>query len=134
MNENKSQSKIDNMAKKTVCGNYQIAPADWNTLLNLAKEGKQSRKTIKKLNEKSAMKDREIARLKKQIAKHEEKPSVIDTMKYLQAKQLDPKALQAAVERILHKSTNAAKMAKGKVSEAARAVDDVVLPGRERSL
>jgi len=134
MNENKSQSTIDNMAKKTVGGNYQIAPSDWNTLLSLAKEGKQSRKAIKELNEKSALKDREIVRLKKLLAKHEEKPSVIGTMKYLQAKQLDPEALQAAVERILHKSTNAAKMAKGKVSEAARAVDDVVLPGRERSL
>ena len=134
MNENKSQPTFDSMAKKTVGGNYQITPSDWNTLLNLAQEGKQSRKTIKELNDKSALKDREIAKLKKQIAKHEEKPSVIDTMKYLQAKQLDPRGLSTAVEGIIRKSSHAAKMAKGKVSEAARAVDDVVLPGRERSL
>jgi len=134
MNDNKSLPEIDSMTKKTVGGDYKITPANWNTLFNLAKEGKQSRKTIKELREKSDLQNREIAKLKKQLAQHEEKPSVIDSMKYLQAKQLDPEALKASIERILHKSTNVAKMAKSKVSEAARGVDEVVLPDRERSL
>ena len=123
-------ANIDKSAKKTIGGNYQLTPDEWNRVSNLAKEAQESRRDIKELKKSNTGLLSEIATLKKQLEKAEGKHSITDTMKYLQAKQRDPEGMEAAIKNIMSKSVNVAKVAKSKVSEVGRAIDDTIMPDR----
>lgn len=95
-----SFAQIDGMAKKTLGGNIQLAPADWKTVSSLAKEGVKSRGVIVELKKRIADFTRKISGLEKKLESYEGK-SITDTMKYYQARQRAPHRMAEAVADIM---------------------------------
>ena len=94
---------IDSMAKKTIGGNYQLPPADWKSVSDLAKEGVKSRGIIKMLRDKITSLMNENAKQKKQLERYGEGQSITDTLKYHQAKQRSPRRMMEVITDILRK-------------------------------
>ncbi|MDR2932783.1 MAG: recombinase, partial [Oscillospiraceae bacterium] len=92
--------EVQGMARKTMGGNVQLSPADWETVFGLAKEGVKSRATIKRLREKIAALSREVADLKQQLARYGEGLGITDTMQYYQAKQRAPRRMAGVIADI----------------------------------
>jgi len=105
-----SIATVEGMARKTIGGNIQLSPSDWETASTLAKEGVGSRGIIKRLKDKIkeltaqiAELTRENARQKAQLARYGEGLGITDTMKYHQAKQRAPRRLTEIIADILRK-------------------------------
>lgn len=93
--------EVDGLAKKTIGGNYQLAPEQWKTVSQLAKEGVKSRGIIKGLKEKVAALLKEIASQKAQLERLDEGQSVTDTMRFHRAKQRAPRRLGEVIADIM---------------------------------
>lgn len=94
-------SKIESMGEKhTILGDIALAPNDWKTVSELAKEGIQSRGIISRLKEQIKNLVNEIAGLKKALQKYQGQ-SVTDTMRYYQAKQRAPNRMREVIAEIM---------------------------------
>ena len=94
-----SVNEIDSLAKKTLGGNYQLAPDGWKKVSTLAKEAIKSRGIIAGLKEIITGLRREIAELKKKLTRYEGM-GVTDTMRYYEAMQRAPRRLAETVADI----------------------------------
>jgi len=94
-------SDIESMPKKTLTGNYQLSPADWETVSGLAKEGVKSRGKFVDLQSKSEAQTREIGRLKSRLAEHGDKDSTLDILEYYKARQRAPGRMAKVVAEIM---------------------------------
>jgi hypothetical protein len=90
---------IDKLAKKTIGGNYQLTPADWKKVSNLAKEGVKSRGIIAGLKKTIATLKAKITELTNKLKKYEGM-GLTDTMRYYEAMQRAPRRLAEVVADI----------------------------------
>lgn len=93
-------AKIDGMAKKTLGGNYQLSPNDWEHVSTLAKEGVKSRGIIAKLKERISELLRKISGLEKRLKQYEGQ-GITDTMRYYQAQQRAPHRTAEVIAEIM---------------------------------
>jgi hypothetical protein len=97
-------TEIEDMgAKHTLRGDVALAPADWETVSGLAKEGVKSQNIIKGLREKNSALNSETASLKSRLEQYGEGLSITGTMRYYQAKQRAPHRLAKTVADIMQK-------------------------------
>jgi hypothetical protein len=96
-------SEIDRMGdKKTITGNVTLAPEDWTTVSELAKEGIRSRGIIKELKDKVSTLLRRITGLENKIESYEGK-NIMDEISYQQAKKRAPRRLAEVIADIMRK-------------------------------
>jgi hypothetical protein len=91
--------EIDSLAKKTIGGNYQLAPADWKRITNLAKEGVKSRGIIAGLKKQITGFIDKIKELAAKLTRYEGM-GITDTMRYYEALQRAPRRLAETVADI----------------------------------
>ena len=94
--------------KRTVFGDIAVSPANWKKVLELAKEGLNSRDIIKDLKKKISEKTKEIAGyvkkilgLEKSLEEYEGSKSLSEKIKYNKAVLRAPRRLAEAVAEIL---------------------------------
>ena len=95
-------AEIEGMVKKTIGGNYQLSPKDWERVSSLAKEGAKSRGIIAGLKEQINKLLRKISGLEKSLKKYEGQ-GITDTMRYYQAQQRAPRRMAEFIADILRK-------------------------------
>jgi hypothetical protein len=96
-------SEIDRMGdKRTIAGNVTLAPEDWSTVSELAKEGIRSRGIIRELKDKVSSLLRKITGLENKIESYESK-NITDEISYQQAKKRAPRRLAEAIAEIMRK-------------------------------
>ena len=92
---------IDAMAKKTIGGNYQLTPANWEKVSNLAKEGVKSRGIIAGLKKQITDFIKKNTGLETELKQY--KGGASDNMRYFQALQRAPRRLFDTVADILRR-------------------------------
>jgi len=95
-------AEIEGMVKKTIGGNYQLSPGNWERVSSLAKEGVKSRGIIAGLKEQINKLLRKISGLEKSLKKYEGQ-GITDTMRYYQAQQRAPRRMAEFIADILRK-------------------------------
>ena len=95
-------ANIDGMAKKTMGGNYQLTPDNWEHVSGLAKEGVKSRGIIAGLKERITTLLRKISGLEKSLRQYEGQ-GITDTMRYYQAQQRAPRRMVEFIADVLRR-------------------------------
>ena len=102
-NEAVTFADIDRMGeKRTFMGDIALSAADWKTVSSLAKEGVKSRPVIVGLKAKMSKSLRRVNELETKLQNYEGK-SVIDDLKYYQARQRAPRRMAEAITDIMRK-------------------------------
>ena len=93
---------IDAMAKKTIGGNYQLTPANWEKVSNLAKEGVKSRGIIAGLKKQITGFLEKIKELTAKLTKYEgKKESIMEQVNYHQANIRAPRRMAETIADIM---------------------------------
>ena len=93
---------IDGLAKKTIGGNYQLTPANWEKVSNLAKEGVKSRGIIAGLKKQIEGFVNKIKELTAKLTKYEgKKESIMEQVNYHQANIRAPRRMAETIADIM---------------------------------
>ena len=93
---------IDGLAKKTIGGNYQLTPANWEKVSNLAKEGVKSRGIIAGLKKQIEGFVAKIKELTAKLTKYEgKKESIMEQINYHNAQIRAPRRMAETIADIM---------------------------------